>query len=360
MDSLNIMKNKHLEVFKELARLLDYFPSESDDYDFLKIILERRLKNLDENNGDYFVPDRISRKTIYAIFHKKSLDAVDSRDANKEVKVDKLRQLLDEFVKRQIDSKSNFRTIGFRPILEFEKSVGGRGKDSLLWLNIAEYHFEEQSDEIDSATEIANDIFKINYSRKNIDEIKPSVFTKIIFTNNELKMRSIKGIAVMLFFMSGLLVEFLLLVFAFIVFLLIRDLKTLKLWELLVFCSFIPMAYLSWVGLFRPLHNLLTHRIIKAPELFLNANIDNADIEMYKGKDGYKVARVTEFIATCPICSAPIELADGKPDQKAPLVGRCREAPHAHVYSFDRVTLKGYFLGHEGYLQDNLTPYKTR
>ena len=72
--------------------------------------------------------------------------------------------------------------------------------------------------------------------------------------------------------------------------------------------------------------------------------------EMYKGKDGYKVARVTEFIATCPICSAPIELADGKPDQKAPLVGRCREAPHAHVYSFDRVTLKGFFLGHEGYL----------
>ncbi|HCN16044.1 MAG TPA: hypothetical protein DIS69_08300 [Moraxellaceae bacterium] len=105
---------------------------------------------------------------------------------------------------------------------------------------------------------------------------------------------------------------------------------------------------------------LLTHRIIKAPELFLNANIDNADIEMYKGKDGYKVARVTEFIATCPICSAPIELADGKPDQKAPLVGRCREAPHAHVYSFDRVTLKGFFLGHEGYLEDNLTPYKTK
>ena len=186
------MKNKYLEVFKELARLLDFYPSESNDYDFLKIILERRLKNLDENNGDCFVPDRISRKTIYAIFHKKSLDAVDSRDANKEVKVDKLRQLLDEFVKRQIDSKSNFRTIGFRPILEFEKSVGGRGKDSLLWLNIAEYHFEEQSDEIDSAAEIANDIFKINYSRKNIDEIKPSLFTKIIFTNNELKMRSIK------------------------------------------------------------------------------------------------------------------------------------------------------------------------
>lgn len=57
---------------------------------------------------------------------------LDSRDANKEVKVDKLRQLLDEFVKRQIDSKSNFRTIGFRPILEFEKSVGERKRQLTL------------------------------------------------------------------------------------------------------------------------------------------------------------------------------------------------------------------------------------
>jgi hypothetical protein len=42
----------------------------------------------------------------------------------------------------------------------------------------------------------------------------------------------------------------------------------------------------------------------------------------------------------------------GKPDHKELLVGRCREAPHAHVYSFDRVTLKGYFLGHEEYLKN--------
>ena len=27
------------------------------------------------------------------------------------------------------------------------------------------------------------------------------------------------------------------------------------------------------------------------------------------------------------------------------------ESPLAHVYSFDRNTLKGFFLGHEGYLK---------
>lgn len=42
----------------------------------------------------------------------------------------------------------------------------------------------------------------------------------------------------------------------------------------------------------------------------------------------------------------------GKPDQKQPLVGRCKEAPHAHVYSFDRMTMKGCFLGVKNYLVD--------
>lgn len=352
MDSLKIVKNKYLEVFQELDKLLVYYPSESNDYDYLQAILKRRLKNLHETHGDNFVPDRISRKMIYVMVHGGELDKIDSNVANKEIKFNNLQILLDEFVERESVSESNFGSIGYRPIFKFDISTGGRGKESLLWLDIEKYTKDENTLDNDFYIEKTTDIFKITYSRKDANEVKPSWFTKLVFKNNELKMRSVKGIAVMLFFMSGIIVEFLLVAFAFLVFLLIRDLKTLKLWEALLYCTFVPMAYLSWVGLFRPLHNLMTHRVIKAPDFFISISAENADIEMYKGKDGYKVARVTEFIATCPICSAPIELADGKPDQKAPLVGRCREAPHAHVYSFDRVTLKGFFLGHEGYLKD--------
>ena len=99
-----------------------------------------------------------------------------------------------------------------------------------------------------------------------------------------------------------------------------------------------------------PLYRLPYYRVIKAPMFFANINVVNADIEMYWDKDRLNVARVTEFTATCPICSGLIELADGKPDQKQPLVGRCKEAPHAHVYSFDRMSMKGYFLGVSDYL----------
>ena len=75
---------------------------------------------------------------------------------------------------------------------------------------------------------------------------------------------------------------------------------------------------------------------------------------MYWDKYKLNVARFTEFTATCPICSGLIELANGRPDQKPPLVGLCKEVPHAHIYSFDRMTMKGYFSGVPNYLSDKL------
>ena len=78
---------------------------------------------------------------------------------------------------------------------------------------------------------------------------------------------------------------------------------------------------------------------------------DNADMEMYKGDSKFRITRITAFQSVCPICSVQIQIDYGKPDHKELLFGRCRESPLAHVYSFDRDTLKGFFLGHEGYLK---------
>ena len=78
---------------------------------------------------------------------------------------------------------------------------------------------------------------------------------------------------------------------------------------------------------------------------------DNADMEMYKGDSKFRITRITAFQSVCPICSVQIQIDYGKPDHKELLFGRCRESPLAHVYSFDRDTLKGFFLGHEGFLK---------
>lgn len=62
---------------------------------------------------------------------------------------------------------------------------------------------------------------------------------------------------------------------------------------------------------------------------------------MYRDQYKNQITRFTRFVGTCPICTADVVLRKGKPDFSVPLVGRCVESPFAHVYSFDRVTMKG-------------------
>lgn len=114
------------------------------------------------------------------------------------------------------------------------------------------------------------------------------------------------------------------------------------------------MFYFYYKQFYHHLNKLPEYRIIKAPFPFKSFMHNNAEIEFFgKEKDyEYNIVRITEIRSVCPICTAPILLMDGKPDQSAPLVGRCIEAPHAHVYSFDRVLMTGYFLGHPAYLQE--------
>ena len=165
-------------------------------------------------------------------------------------------------------------------------------------------------------------------------------------------MLSVSGISLMLLLMLSALLDIIIVICSIIVLLLLSDLPGFKLWQVMVFVLFIPVAYINWRYFLIPLQSIPQHRVIKAPMFFTNINADNMDIEMYRNKDKLNIARITEFTAVCPICSGVIELANGKPDQKPPLVGRCKEAPHAHVYSFDRMTMKGYFLGVPNYLAD--------
>lgn len=101
-------------------------------------------------------------------------------------------------------------------------------------------------------------------------------------------------------------------------------------------------------GLKLPVAFFMARSLSRTPHGYVD---DNADMEMYKGDSKFRITRITAFQSVCPICSAQIQIDYGKPDHKELLVGRCRESPLAHVYSFDRDTLKGFFLGHEGFLK---------
>ncbi|MGP5361493.1 hypothetical protein ACTXL1_11925 [Psychrobacter celer] len=352
------MENNHLVVFNELHDQLMNYPRDTLWDTYLKIIVSEQLRKI-EYSDEAFEPEKLSRQQIYAKAKNIDEKSVDSQTAKNAVKTTKLKATLEAFIDDQPDCKKAFINLGYKPIIVTSASGGGSKNKTLLWMDIqtidSEQSEQEQIDklatvEADSDIEEDEDLSTITYERKATSDVKPSLFTKLFFNQGELKILSVKGVFLMLLLMAVFVFDVLIGIYAFLVLLLLDDLPTISLWQAILFSAMIPFAYISWRYFFMPLYLLPYHRVIKAPMFFANVNVDNADIEMYRDENRLNVARVTEFTATCPICSGTIILAQGRPDQKSPLVGRCKEAPHAHVYSFDRMTMKGYFLGVPGYL----------
>ena len=65
----------------------------------------------------------------------------------------------------------------------------------------------------------------------------------------------------------------------------------------------------------------------------------------YRTRDNLKWIRLVRYTADCPLCGGKIELASGRPEHKLPLVGRCTESPHYHVFTFDRMLCRGTYIG---------------
>lgn len=349
------MKNNHLIVFNELHDQLLNYPRDTLWDKYLQIIVNEQLKKL-KYSEEEFEPEKLSRQQIYAKAKNADDKKVDSQIAKNAVKISKLESTLAEFIRSQPDCRKAFVKLGYQPIIVTSASGGGSKNKTLIWMDIevieSKDAVQEQID--DSAAveldEEIEDISSVIYERKSTSDIKLSLFVRLFFKKGELKMLSMSGITLMLLLMLSALFDIFIVVYSILVLLLLSDLPSFRLWQAMVIVVFIPIAYLSWRYFLMPLQALPQHRVIKAPMFFANINADNTDIEMYRNKDKLNVARITEFTSVCPICSGVIELANGSPDQKQPLVGRCKEAPYAHVYSFDRMTMKGYFIGVLGYL----------
>lgn len=62
----------------------------------------------------------------------------------------------------------------------------------------------------------------------------------------------------------------------------------------------------------------------------------------------HKKVQLTKYVGLCPLCKAQVELEKGDPDFPGGIIGRCKESPRERIYSFDRVTKLGSFLGKMG------------
>ena len=111
--------------------------------------------------------------------------------------------------------------------------------------------------------------------------------------------------------------------------------------------STVVIAWLSY-SLIAPMVRLLNWRIIKAPDILVSLSENNVLIELVSNQQSSekysKTIRLVRYAGTCPICTAKVEVFEGGKEFPDRFVGRCQESPAEHVYSFDRVMLKGKLL----------------
>lgn len=117
------------------------------------------------------------------------------------------------------------------------------------------------------------------------------------------------------------------------------------------------LGYLSLVTLFtfiyyiaQPFYLTLDNSIAIVSERMLRISQRSGQVEMHYldevDNEGLPLReiRISIYSAECPICDGNVFIDNGKNEFKGRLIGKCRKAQTEHVFSFDHVTKKGYFL----------------
>ena len=322
------MTEIEIKVLKSFYGLLVSQPTINRAYDCLKVLFEKTIESYKSGFDERVTYSRHQLKV--AVDGKLSAERMDSKELGKWINDSRLNDFLKCIIQRH---RAVFDELGYIPFVNTNDTKGGKGNERIYWLEIKKF-----TAEVDENHETFEDNI-VHYERSNPADIKLSWLYKFIFKNGELRNKSLRGLLMITVLFSSV-IGWAAYVFIFSL-VLVQDEQSFTSLDLfwitcLSFFSFIMFKY--WAI---PLWNLPEHRVIKAPMSFISFAEDHADLEMYRDKERNQITRVTKFKGTCPICASDVLLKSGKPDQKMPLVGRCVESPFAHVYSFDRVTLKG-------------------
>lgn len=352
------MNINNLEIYEFLIKILN---NKAKKINSTKMLIDLIETQIDKGEENLEIPVRVSRKLLYSNATGEVIESVQEKTVQN-YKAKNLQQELDKTIDEQQVSREFFSNLGVRPIICENATEGNQAKE--FWIELQRidnsFHQKVKLNSVfdDTISELAEPDVPANkldivYERTKFDEIKISRRAKFFFNKDgELIVRKPKGIAFMLYLMAGYLFNWMILFSSVLLFILYVYSKSV--W--LIYLSFIYIVVLTLFSFsahknkYKRLHSLVQRRIIKAPEFLLHIDQYNADLELNRPTD-FNIAKITEYYSTCPICQSRILVDYGDEIYKHYMVGRCRNAPDAHVYTFDRVTLKGFFLGHEGYLK---------
>ena len=321
-----------LEVMRCLDEELRQSPApDVKAYKVIRVLLEASINALEKGNQD---PQAFDRATLLEICDPKV--KASGRDPARWLSTSTLETFLDA---RMNSIRRRVEQMGLKqlPVIASSEAKGGAGNQRIYWLATQSVETSDVGPMAEQARR------RIIYTRTENGEVKPALFLRLIFRAGVLENRSWRGVMMLITVLLGM--GFLLLwVLASIWSLSSMD-QALTLRQLVRSILVVYLAWITWRGVHQPWVELVDNRVVKAPAPLLSLKEDSAELEMYRDDAKRPWTRFVRFSSDCPFCGGRILLAEGKPDHQMPLVGRCGESPHTHVFSFDRARLSGVYIG---------------
>jgi hypothetical protein len=320
-----------LDVIRCLDEELKQVPAQSKAYRVLLVLVEASIKALEVGN---YEPQTFDRPTLLRLCESKA-DATRT-DPTRWLKKDMLETFL-ESRRASIIGRLEAKGLQQVPIIGSNDDTGGSGNQRLFWVAFREI---KNTDSVPLTSVTST---QIAYTRTEIGEVRPSWLLRLMFKNGEMKNHSRRGLSLLVMILLGM---FFLLLWV-----------TCGLWgigaldqaltfrQLCMAVFMLGCTWLVWISACQPWLLLVDYRVVKAHSFLLAMLEDSAEIEMYRDAEKNQWTRFVRFSGDCSLCNGRVLLMPGKPDHLVPLVGRCIESPHAHVFSFDRARLSGVYIG---------------
>lgn len=224
------------------------------------------------------------------------------------------------------------------PWVNRQESAGGAGNQALYYLEARVIPLAMQAQDADA--ELSHE----DISYIEVANLKPSWWAKWLFAHDY----SASGWRKALYIATPLTSFVILGLFGLLLFLVLSQAKSLVSSQELML--FVLLAWTIWYAK-RVLQNFMRiadDRIAMASDSMVGFSEFGVCLELSKpagaDKDSSRNLRLVKYAAECPVCSAGVLLDAGEPDFPRRIVGRCKESPREHVFSFDRVKKRGYRL----------------
>ncbi len=322
---------------KELLRCLEEWlnanRSDAKAFELLAALTTETLKRVES-------PDPAQREFDALALAEAAGREGDFESAKRFVQRSKFELFLQE---RQTNLEAHFQAAGHASCVRIEKRSTS-GKHRAVWfLSTYLITVENQTSRVNPAGNASGDGRSdcLEYERDGPGSVQPSWLVRPLLGSGEFETKSLRGLVWMV--LAGLVFLYVLLLGASGL-LFLHETRPLQVRDLHQLVISAIVAWFAWRYVLRPLVWLMEDRVVLVSDAWVAGDQEAAQLELGVGESQQRVLRFVRYSAVCTVCAGKVQLRYAKGPNPRRLIGCCAEAPHDHVFTFDRVSRTGVQL----------------